>query len=30
MAHKMNLLPLPEKLEIIYSNIKTLEPNRRE
>ena len=30
MAHKLNLLPLPEKLEIIYSNIKTLEPNRRE
>ena len=30
MARKMNLLPLPKKLEIIYSNIKTLEPNRRE
>lgn len=30
MACKMNLLPLSKKLEIIYSNIKTLEPNRRE
>ena len=30
MARKMNLLPLPKKLEIINSNKKTLEPNRRE